>query len=121
MIYPPSPQSAARLAWVATFLFAAILVALTLAPSVPSVGPATNDKVQHFIGFAVLAAPLGMAYPRRILAVILAAVAFGAMIELVQPFVGREREAADLVADALGAVFGGTLARVWALRRARIK
>lgn len=121
MNYPPSPQRAALWAWVATFLLAALLGALTLSPSVPSVGPATNDKVQHFIGFALLAAPLGVAYPRRILAVIFAAVFFGAMIELVQPFVGRDREGADLIADALGAVFGGTLARVWALRRARVR
>jgi len=121
MIYPPSPHRAVLWAWVVTFLLAVLLGVMTLSPSVPSVGPATNDKLQHFVGFALLAAPLGIAYPRRIWAVILAAVLFGALIELVQPYVGREREGADLVADALGAICGATLARVWALRGARIR
>jgi VanZ family protein len=92
-----------------------------LAPSVPSIGPASSDKVEHFIGFALLAGPLSFAYPRHIWSVIVAAVIFGAAIEVVQPYVSRGREAADLVADALGALAGGIAARAWARRRACIR
>lgn len=106
----------ARWAWIATALLAVLLCAATLAPAVPSGGPVSNDKAQHFIGFALLAAPLSFAYPRHIWAVILAAIAFGGAIELIQPSVGRGRELGDLVADGLGAVAGAAIARAAGLR-----
>jgi VanZ family protein len=37
------------------------------------------------------------------------AVAFGGLIEIVQPYVGRGAEWADLVADGLGAALGVSL------------
>ncbi len=108
------PQ-AHRWAWCVTALIAAALCVTTLSPAVPAIGPPNSDKVQHFIGFAALSLPLGFAYPRRTLAIIAGATLFGAGIELVQPFVGRGAELADLVADALGATTGALAMR--ALRR----
>ncbi len=112
---PFSIPRAHRWAWYATALIAAALCVSTLSPVMPAIGPPSSDKIQHFIGFAALASPLGFAYPRRTLAIVAAATLFGAGIELVQPFVGRSAELADLVADALGATTGALAMR--ALRR----
>ncbi len=111
----PSLRRAAPWAWGATLVLAAVLCALTLSPQVPAVGPPGRDKLYHFIGFGLLALPLCLAYPRRAWAVIAGVVAFGAAIEVIQPFVGRGAEWADLLADALGAATAACLA--WALHR----
>ncbi len=102
-------------AWFVTLLLAAVLCVLTLSPPGPAVGPPSPDKLYHFIGFGLLALPLCLAYPRRGWAVIAGVIMFGAAIEVIQPFVGRGAEWADLLADALGA--GSVAGVVWVLRR----
>lgn len=105
----PSPSYPAP-AWAlaATGLIAGLLCIATLTPGGLdlNVGQPSNDKLQHFIGFGVLALPLGYAWPRRTWTVIAGVTMFGAMIELIQPLVGREGELGDIVADALGATAG---------------
>lgn len=96
-------------------MLAVLLCFLTLSSRVPQVGPPFSDKVQHFIGFGFLALPLSLAYPRRAWAVVAAVAAFGGAIELIQPYVGRASEWADLLADTLGASTAAILARM--LRR----
>ena len=56
-----------------------------------------------------LAFPLTFARPRFMVPVALAVVVYGGLIELIQPYVGRSREWADLFADALGAMIGAGL------------
>ncbi len=104
-----------HLAWTATFVLAAVLTVLTLMPPPPEPTGAGNDKLHHFIGFGMLALPLCLARPQRALAVVVGVVAFGAAIELVQPYFGRSAEWADLLADTLGAASAAVIARV--LRR----
>lgn len=108
-------------AWAATVLIAVLLLIATLSPSVPAVAPPVFgvDKVQHFIGFALLAMPLGYAYPRWTWAVIGGATLFGGAIELIQPLFGRGCEVADLVADGLGAATGALAMR--ALRHKKMR
>ena len=95
-----------RWAWAATLLVAFALCVTTLSPGMPSVGPPGSDKWQHFAGFALLALPLGYARPRWGWCIVLGAAAFGGMIELIQPSVGRGAEWADLAADIAGASAG---------------
>ncbi|PVA10036.1 VanZ family protein [Pelagivirga sediminicola] len=104
-------------AWGATATLALILCALTLYPAASKAGVSGLDKLYHFIGFGALALPLCLAYPRRAWAVVLGVTAFGGAIELIQPYVGRGAEWADLLADALGALSAAGLARVLSRRR----
>ncbi|MFD0859289.1 VanZ family protein [Roseovarius aquimarinus] len=100
---PGTPAASLPIAWSVTFLIAAALLAVTLSPGVPQIGPPGSDKWQHVAGFALLALPLGYARPGWWLWIIAGAGAFGGVIELVQPHVGRSAEWADLVADVAGA------------------
>jgi VanZ family protein len=84
---------------------------LSLAPSVPN-APAGNDKLAHALAYCCLALLLLLAleYPpsltARALLVFAAIVTYGALIEIVQRFTGREFELLDMVANAGGAVVG---------------
>lgn len=68
-------------------------------------GPWT-DKIYHFVAFAILVMPTAIIYKRALFWVVPAALVFGASIEIIQPYVGRQGEFADFVGDALGALFG---------------
>lgn len=64
------------------------------------------DKVYHAIAFSALLFPTAALRPRWIWKVAAASVAYGALIEVVQPQFGRQAEWADLLADAVGVVIG---------------
>ncbi len=89
----------------------------TLAPPTAAEQAPGSDKFYHVFAFLVLAFPLGMAQPRWSPGLFLLFSAFGAAIELIQPYVGRSREMADLVADMagilVGLVLGWGAARAW--------
>ena len=104
-----------RIAWGITGVFAAVIAYTTLSPIDQLPGVPTNDKLMHLLGFGALAMPLAFAYPRRALAVVIAATLFGGAIEVIQPFTGRSAEWFDLVADAGGAALGA-IAGVWAAK-----
>lgn len=103
-----------------TLILALVIAALTLIPHPPGPqGVPGLDKLLHFIAFAALAMPMAYARPAAWRAVALTVLAYGGVIEIVQPFVGRGAEWADLLADALGAFGGAYLAaRLGRLRRA---
>ena len=112
--------------WVSVSLYAAALVVATLVPwSHPGRTVPRIDMALHFAAWTVLAfltaiawaksrAPIGAAALAA-----LAAVCFGALIEVLQPLTGRTAELHDLAADALGAVLGGAAAAiaVWSGQR----
>jgi len=100
-------------AWALTLLIALGLCVTTLSPAVPSVGPPGSDKLQHFIGFALLALPLAYARPQWGLRIVVCVFAFGALIEVIQPSVGRSAEWADLAADMAGATTAVLAMRLW--------
>lgn len=101
-----------------TTVLAVIIAVLTLAP-MPSGGPAGADKIYHVLAFACLAFPLPLVRPRFAVWVILGVIAYGGVIEVIQPFFGRQAEWADLVADGVGAILGASVARHLALRLRR--
>ncbi len=71
-------------------------------PSVP-----TWDKLNHFIAYASLMAWFAQLFPHRRVVVAIACVAFGVMIEILQPIVSnRYFEYGDIAANAMGAALG---------------
>lgn len=107
------------MAHVLTLALALIIAVLTLSP-LPAgpQGVAGGDKIGHILAFAAVAAPLAWRYPRHWVMVAVAASAYGGLIEIIQPLVGRKMEFADLLADTAGAFFGAwVVARVRSSRR----
>lgn len=91
---------------------------MAVLPHPPEVPGEPNDKVQHIIAFATLAALASFAYPRTALFRLLASLSlFGAFIEVVQaiPALQRDSDIMDWVADT--AAVAAVLAVVWLLRR----
>lgn len=81
--------------------------------------PPGSDLVVHAVGYAALAASLGWAERTRdrakTLRLAAVAVAFGAVLELLQgPVPGRDPAVADLAANVVGAALGAAL---WDRRR----
>lgn len=66
-----------------------------------------SDKVLHILAFSVLSFLGFYSFPKeRLLALGVSLSAFGALIEIVQglPFVGRDADVADWIADTLAVV-----------------
>ncbi|MBS0503732.1 MAG: VanZ family protein [Proteobacteria bacterium] len=75
-----------------------------------------SDKTEHVVTFVALTMLAIAAYPRAMLAAqafILSG--FGAMIEFIQPYFGRDKDAKDWIADTIGIVIA--MAIVWTMRR----
>ncbi|WP_354544094.1 VanZ family protein [Roseovarius sp. MBR-78] len=95
------------MAYILTALLTLAITLLTLMPQMP--GPAGIpglDKLAHGVAFAALCGPLAWRYPRMWRAVALAALAYGGVIEIIQPLTGRAAEWGDLLADGTGAFLG---------------
>lgn len=89
-----------------TLLTAAVIALGTLSPPGQGGAMPLTDKQLHFLAFAALALPLGWVRPRWVLWLVPVALAYGGLIELVQPSVGRSADWGDLLADGLGIVAG---------------
>ncbi len=73
-----------------------------------NLGVPVTDKSHHFVAFAALALPLSFSRPRLAPWVVVAAAVYGGAIELIQPLIGPSGEVFDFMADAMGALIGGT-------------
>ncbi|HET6621395.1 MAG TPA: VanZ family protein [Dongiaceae bacterium] len=102
------------------FYLASVLVGLlSLAPSAAVPEIPVDDKTEHVLAYAVLGLLGGVASRRGIPRLVLGLGAYGAVLELLQAFSpGRAPEAADAVADIIGACLGAGMAVV--LRRAAL-
>ena len=89
-----------------------LVMALSLAPPQLPLPTTGWDKANHALAFAILAV-LGLAsYPRRMTLVLLALLAYGGLIEVLQgltPY--RTAEWLDLGADSVGLAIGSMLTR----------
>lgn len=96
-----------------SLVVAAVIAFLTLTPiSAPQLQSfQEGDKIYHAIAFAGLVLPVALFRPDRLLVAIPVHAAFGGLIEIIQPFVGRERSFHDWIADLVGIGIG--LALVW--------
>ncbi len=105
----------------ALLLLAALISVLALMPAPPRQMDLGCDKLNHVFAFAALGlcAVFGWRGSRAaLLAVLLALLAFGGAIELVQLQVpNRSGEWSDLGADAIGIGLGALFAGLWLRRR----
>jgi VanZ family protein len=111
---PRTFLDAARLA--ATVLFWPVLALVVwgeLRPDVPTVLQGINDKFLHFGAYFVLAALAGGAIKQRGLLkwAVLGLIAFGALIEIIQAFVGRDPSLLDGINNGAGVIAGILVAR----------
>lgn len=82
---------------------ASVLSLVPIAVDLPQ--PVASDKLHHFVAYALIALPVALARPRWWFLLVVAIALWSIVIELVQPFVGRERAAGDVAANAGGLVF----------------
>ncbi|MFW2590124.1 VanZ family protein [Sagittula sp. SSi028] len=101
-----------------TVLLGIVIAALTLT-KLPGGVTGGHDKLYHAIAFAALALPLPVVRPRLTPWVLLIAVGYGGLIEVIQPWFGRQADWMDLVADAVGATAGAGIG--YALARLRYR
>ncbi len=80
------------------------LMPLKELPPVPG-----TDKLQHFIAFGVFVLPVSLLLPARTWLIFIIAVAYGGLIEIIQPYVNRYAEFGDFMADAVGAAVGAAI------------
>jgi VanZ family protein len=96
--------------WVALGLLIALAIAAgSLVPSrnLPNIG--LSDKIEHALSYALLAFWFGSIFGRRALpATLVALLAFGALMELLQGWMGMGRAAdvKDMLANSLGILAG---------------
>ncbi|MAM71453.1 MAG: hypothetical protein CMP91_09955 [Gammaproteobacteria bacterium] len=93
------------------FLLAAIGI-LTLTPLDQLPPFPGSDKLHHLIAFAALTFPVAFRQPRYWWLVIFAYLAYSGGIELVQPYLNRYGEWADMLANSVGIASGILLAQL---------
>jgi len=115
MTKPPRPfLHAARLVDAALFWpVLAVVLWGELAPDVPDEFNFVNAKLLHFRAYFVLGAMAGGAVKKRgrVKWVILGLILVGAIMEVLQAYVGRDASVYDELANSVGAIAGALLAR----------
>lgn len=104
-----------RVALVLTLVLGLVVAVATLTPAEAMPPAPGSDKLHHLLAFGALAFPMVLARPRAALWAVLGVSAYGALIEVIQPHVGRHGDPWDALANAVGAVMGALCAL--ALRR----
>lgn len=95
-----------------TIIIAAIIGYLSLSPLQTLPAAPGSDKLHHFIAYAALCFPLLLKDAKLVRYVLPAAIAYGGLIELVQPSVNRYGEWGDFMANAMGCFLGWALAHL---------
>ncbi len=98
----------------------AVVVWGELTPHPPHLEVETSDKLLHFIAYFGLAgiAATALGHGRRLAYAVLALIALGGLLEILQGFTGRDAEWLDEAANSLGAI-AGALAGLLFLRLIR--
>jgi VanZ family protein len=112
------PPHRLRRYWLGLCLFLVLVICwLAFHPKPPHFTELPNDKVNHLLAFASLGFTGALSRQRgwrAAVAVVVALVAFGGFIEIVQTYIpGRAGEWGDLVADSVGIAIGLALAAAW--------
>jgi len=91
-------------------LLLALITVLSLWPLATLPDVPGNDKVHHYLAYAGLMLPVALRKPEHWLWIALFFFVWSGAIELIQPYVNRYGEWADLVANAGGLLSGMLLA-----------
>jgi len=94
-------------------LAAITILSLLPLPRLPEAAPG-DDKTLHLLAYAVLVFPVSLRRPKYWSWIFLSFVAYSGIIEILQPYLNRHGEWADIVANAVGLVCGllvGTVLR----------
>lgn len=95
--------------WLAvTILILLSITLLSLTPLDELPAAPGSDKLHHLIAYAALTIPLALKKPRYWGLIILAFLLYSGLIEIIQPYVNRYGEWADMLANSLG-IFCGLL------------
>lgn len=114
MLPRPSLLLIRRLAAFAALMMAVAIAYLSLMPVNEGPAPVFSDKVNHFLAYAGLAAPLTLAlHPKRWLSAVIVAAVYGIGLEFAQAMggAGREGSVLDAMANFIGALAGAALIR----------
>ncbi len=99
-----------RLSRIFAALAVIVILVASLVPAPPRTGLPYFDKIEHLAAYVVLGFLLFLATGKKGAAIVLASVGFcavyGGLIEIIQPFFGRQRELADWMVDIAGATVG---------------
>jgi len=106
LLHPSGRAARHKIALIVTGLLTVFITYVTLTPMTMPQGLPGSDKTYHVLAFVSLTFPCAVLYPRTLILVFPGAIAFGGLIEIFQPYFDREREIADLYADAAGASIG---------------
>ena len=71
--------------------------------------PAGSDKLHHFVAYGTLMFPAALRGKRRWFVLALVYIAWSGGIELIQPFVNRNGEWLDLLANSIGVGVGALI------------
>ena len=105
---------------VLTFALAGLICWFTLTPQdLPKTKAFPSDKIAHGFAFFALILPIATLRPRHLWWVLPSAAVLGAAIEVLQPYVNRRAEWADLGADLAGLMLGVCAGLVLHHRRSR--
>ncbi|MDV5172121.1 VanZ family protein [Photobacterium rosenbergii] len=105
----PEPRTQPMLRKLPLFLYALLILYLSLKPSGPEIVSIPHiDKLQHFMAYTVFAvvAAYAVSTKRAYYKVCIAIVLFSGAIELIQPSFGRECSFFDWLANSLGVSLG---------------
>ena len=99
----------------------ALTVAMLWPIHQPPPAPDGSDKVVHLIAFAALAFPLAHTGRFGLIPIFVATIAYGGIIEVLQPSFGRSADMQDWIADIAGVALGMMLGLFYRrLRKLRI-
>ena len=92
----------------AIFVFILITV-LSLMPPKSELQIPTNDKVGHFLAYAVFSLNICLLFPqvsKKMVLLLLAVIGYGILLEFLQGFVGRSTSFYDFLANTTGVSIG---------------
>lgn len=92
----------------ATVIFGLAIIVLSLLPDDRVSFPDLSDKIQHFLAYGIwtMLAVLSPRNFRWLLLYVTIIFLTGVIIEILQPLMGRQSEAADILANTLGILLG---------------
>lgn len=101
-----------RLAIIFSTIFAFFILTMALMPPTQGGRDLIPDKVQHAGAFAVAILPLAMTLKGSLLKPFLILLGVGILIEILQPWFGRDRSIYDVAADVVGLIIGMSAGRL---------